>query len=137
MGRFSSAVPRSLPPAALTVLMGLLTVPVGLAHTWWALCLALLPAGVLCAATIASTSDAVSRLAPETVRGAAMGLQGAAIVAGFGLGAPLTGAAMDASSPAWGFVVAGGVGMVVAAAVSRRRPAATGSDQDARVSAIS
>lgn len=130
MGRFSSAVPRSLPPAALTVLMGLLTVPVGLAHTWWALCLALLPAGVLCAATIASTSDAVSRLAPETVRGAA-------IVAGFGLGAPLTGAARDASSPAWGFVVAGGMGMVVAAAVSRHRPAATGSDQDARVSAIS
>lgn len=139
-GFVHGSVPRSLPPVALTALMGLLTVPVGLAGTWWMLCLALLPAGVLVAATVASTSDAVSRLAPEPVRGAAMGLHGASITAGFGLGAPLTGAAMDASSPAWGFVVAGGVGFVVACAaavVARGRPSVTATDQEARVSAIS
>ncbi|MCW3840062.1 MFS transporter [Micromonospora yasonensis] len=112
------AVTRSLSPLALMATLSLTTIPVGLggAH-WWLLCLALVPAGALCAPTIASTSDAVSRLAPAGVRGEAMGLHGSAVTVGIALGAPLAGAVIDASAPAWGFAVTGAIGVLVALAV--------------------
>ena len=123
-GRFS--------PLALMAALSLCTIPVGLggAH-WWLLCLALIPAGALCAPTIAATSDAVSRLAPAEVRGEAMGLHGSAVTVGIAVGAPLAGAVIDASAPAWGFVVTGALGALVALVVlpvelRRRRSAAAG-----------
>ncbi|MEV0880429.1 MFS transporter [Micromonospora echinofusca] len=124
------AVTRSFPPLALMAALSLCTIPVGLggAH-WWLLCLALIPAGALCAPTIAATSDAVSRLVPAAVRGEAMGLHGSAVTVGMAVGAPLAGAVIDASAPAWGFAVTGAVGALVALAVlpielRRRRTAA-------------
>jgi MFS family permease len=114
-GFVHGAVPRSLPPAALLGLLGLLTVPVGIAHQWWALVLALVPAGALCAPTIAATGEAVSRLAPAEVRGEAMGLHGSALTVGIAVGAPLAGAVIDHLSPAWGYAVAGSVGLLLAA----------------------
>ncbi|MEU4776935.1 MFS transporter [Micromonospora sp. NPDC023633] len=112
------AVTRSFPPLALMAALSLCTIPVGLggAH-WWLLCLALIPAGALCAPTIAATSDAVSRLVPASVRGEAMGLHGSAVTVGIAVGAPLAGAVIDASAPAWGFTVTGAVGALVALAV--------------------
>ncbi|MFR9779831.1 MFS transporter [Micromonospora sp. MS34] len=112
------AVTRSFAPLVLMAALSLTTIPVGLggAH-WWLLCLALVPAGALCAPTIASTSDAVSRLAPAGVRGEAMGLHGSAVTVGIALGAPLAGAVIDASAPLWGFVVTGAIGVLVALAV--------------------
>jgi predicted MFS family arabinose efflux permease len=112
------AVHRSFSPLALMATLSLCTIPVGLggAH-WWLLCLALIPAGALCAPTIAATSDAVSQLAPAEVRGEAMGLHGSAVTVGIAVGAPLAGAVIDAQSPAWGFVVTGALGALVALVV--------------------
>ncbi|MFJ8685563.1 MFS transporter [Micromonospora wenchangensis] len=125
------AVRRSFSPLALAALLSLCTIPVGLGGGhWWLLCLTLLPAGALCAPTIAATADAVSRLAPAGVRGEAMGLHGSATTVGIALGAPLAGAVIDASVPLWGFVVTGAVGLLVTLAVlpvvlPHRRPPAT------------
>jgi predicted MFS family arabinose efflux permease len=121
------------PPTALRLatLLCLGTIPVGLSgDRWWLLALALLPAGVLCAPTLAATADAVSRLAPASIRGEAMGLHGSAVTVGIALGAPLAGAVIDASAPAWGFAATGAVGAVVVLAVlpaelRRRRAAVT------------
>jgi MFS family permease len=113
------AMHRGVPALALAAVMGLATVPIGVAGgSWWALCLALLPAGALCAPTLASVADEVSRLAPEAVRGLVMGLQGSALTTGLAIGAPLTGAVVDAASPAWGFAVAGAAGAVLAGAAA-------------------
>ena len=113
-GFVHGAVRRSLPPVVLMGLLGALTIPIGLAHQWWVLALALLPAGALCAPTVAATGEAVGRLAPAAVRGEAMGLQGSALTVGSALGAPLAGTVIDHSSPAWGFAVAGCCGVLVA-----------------------
>ncbi|MGK5674999.1 MFS transporter [Micromonospora sp. URMC 106] len=124
------AVSRSFSPLALMAALSLCTIPVGLggAH-WWLLCLALIPAGALCAPTLAATADAVSRLVPASVRGEAMGLHGSAVTVGIAVGAPLAGAVIDVSAPAWGFAVTGAIGALVALAVlpielRRRRTAA-------------
>ncbi|MGW4497879.1 MFS transporter [Micromonospora sp. NPDC004336] len=124
------AVRRSFSPLVLMAALSLCTIPVGLggAH-WWLLCLALIPAGALCAPTLAATADEVSRLAPASVRGEAMGLHGSAVTVGIAVGAPLAGAVIDASAPAWGFAVTGAIGALVALAVlpielRRRRAAA-------------
>ncbi|MDG4792892.1 MFS transporter [Micromonospora sp. WMMD1082] len=112
------AVRRSFSPVALMGVLSLCTIPVGLGGShWWLLCLALIPAGALCAPTIAATSDTVSRLAPASVRGEAMGLHGSAVTVGIALGAPLAGAVIDASAPLWGFAVTGAIGALVALAV--------------------
>ncbi|MEU3452966.1 MFS transporter [Micromonospora sp. NPDC006766] len=125
------AVSRSFSPLLLVAALSLTTIPVGLGGShWWLLCLALLPAGALCAPTIASTADAVSRLAPAGVRGEAMGLHGSAVTVGIALGAPLAGAVIDASAPPWGFAVTGAIGALVALVVLpvelRQRRAAGG-----------
>ncbi|WP_326563012.1 MFS transporter [Micromonospora sp. NBC_01796] len=109
------ALSRPVSPLLLTVLLGLATIPVGLGGgRWWLLSLALLPAGALCAPTLAATADAVSRLVPASVRGEAMGLHGSAITVGVALGAPLAGAIIDTTSPAWGFAATGLLGTLTA-----------------------
>ena len=118
------ALHRGFSPIVLTIALGLLTVPVGVfGNTWWVLCLALLPAGALCAPTLAALADVVSRLAPETVRGLVMGLHGSALTLGLAAGAPLAGTVVDAAAPAWAFAVTGGVGALIAfgALVVQRR----------------
>ncbi|HET8660032.1 MAG TPA: MFS transporter [Micromonosporaceae bacterium] len=107
---------RPFPPPALAALLSVLTVPIGLVAGWPWLCLALLPAGALCAPTLASTSDAVSRLVPAGARGEAMGLHTSALTVGLAAGAPLAGAAIDLAGPAWGFVAVGAVGGLLALA---------------------
>lgn len=134
------ALTRSPSPLVLMAALSLATIPVGLvgAH-WWLLCLALVPAGALCAPSIASTADAVSRLAPAAVRGEAMGLHGSAVTVGIALGAPLAGAVIDASAPLWGFVVPGVIGLLVALVVlpaelgRRREPAVPAAGEPVRV----
>jgi MFS family permease len=110
------AARRPLSPILLTLLLGVFTIPVGLAGGWGWLCLAMLPAGALCAPSLAATADAVSRLAPAGARGEAMGLHGSALTVGMAVGAPLAGAVIDAAAPAWGFAVAGLVGGTAALA---------------------
>jgi MFS family permease len=113
------AARRGLPPAALLGLLGLATIPVGLAGGgWWWLALALVPAGAFCAPTLTATADLVSRLAPATARGEAMGLHNSANTVGIAAGAPLAGAVIDASAPVWGFAAVGVVGVAVALAAA-------------------
>ncbi|HEX6968234.1 MAG TPA: MFS transporter [Micromonosporaceae bacterium] len=109
---------RSVSPVVIVALLGLFTVPMGLGGgEWWLLALALVPAGALCAPAIASTANAVSRLAPPSVRGEAMGLHGSAITIGNSLGAPLAGVVIDSAGPAWGFATVGFVGALAALAL--------------------
>jgi MFS family permease len=109
-GFVHGAMPRPLPMTVLLLLLGALSIPVGIAGSWWVLCLLVLPAGVACAPTIASTVDAVSRAVPASQRGQAMGLHGAALTVGSAIGAPLIGVVIDRSSPAWGMAA---IGMLV------------------------
>ncbi|MDT4989937.1 MAG: hypothetical protein QOI74_4031 [Micromonosporaceae bacterium] len=109
-------LPRPLSPLTLMALLGLGTIPLGLVGHWQWLCLMLLPAGMLCAPSVASSADTVSRLVPSSVRGEAMGWYGSALTTGMSLGAPVVGFVVDRSGPAWAFVLAGAGGATVALA---------------------
>ncbi|MFI7640237.1 MFS transporter [Nonomuraea sp. NPDC049400] len=118
---------RGFSPLTLIASMGLLTIPVGLVSGGWQwLVLALVPAGLLCAPSLSATVDLLSRWVPTGARGEAMGLHATALLIGGAAAAPIVGAVIDGSGPAWGFVVAGvvGVAMVLAAVPfwSRRPP---------------
>ncbi|MGN9839686.1 MFS transporter [Nonomuraea sp. H19] len=116
-------------PLTLIGGMGLLTVPVGLASGDWRwLILALLPAGLLCAPSLASTVNAVSSWVPAGARGEAMGFHSTALLIGIAAASPVAGAVIDGAGPAWAFTVAGLVGLAMVAAALpfwRRRPRAT------------
>ena len=101
-GLVYGALPRPLPTWLLLGLLGLVTIPAGLAHDWPWLCVAVVGAGLLTAPTLSTVADAVSRLAPASVRGEATGLQSSAQSAGFALGSPIVGVAIDVSVPAGG-----------------------------------
>jgi MFS family permease len=131
-GLVYGAAPRGVPPLALLLALAALTVPIGLASSPLMLCLAVLPAGALCAPLISATAEAVARLVPERVRGEAMGWHGSALTAGSAAGAPIAGFAIDGIGSWAGFGVVGvtgavlaGVGLVLVA-VHRRRAAAAG-----------
>ena len=107
-------VPRAIPPYLLVAMLGLTTIPVGLAGGgWWWLALAIAPAGVLCAPSLTAAADSVSRLTPVAVRGEAMGWHNSANTVGLAIGGPLSGAVIDATAPGWGFAVVGALGVLV------------------------
>lgn len=54
-GAVHGGLPRAPSSVALVLALGLLTMPLGLVGSWWALALLLLPAGALCAPSITST----------------------------------------------------------------------------------
>jgi MFS family permease len=107
------ALKRTPPTAVLVALLGLFTMPIALVDGAFWLVLALIPAGALCAPSLASSADAVSRLVPAGARGEAMGLYGSALTLGLAGGAPLAGVVIDAGGPPWGFVVVGGITLAV------------------------
>ena len=113
-GLVYGALSRPLPTWLLLGLLGLATIPAGLAHDWRWLCVAGAGAGLLTAPTLSAVADAVSRLAPASVRGEATGLQSSALSAGFALGSPIVGMSIDVSVPAAGFAVAGLAGLAAA-----------------------
>jgi MFS family permease len=130
-GLVYGAAPRGVPPLALLLALAALTVPIGLASSPLVLCLAVLPAGALCAPLISATAEAVARLVPERVRGEAMGWHGSALTAGSAAGAPVAGFAIDGIAPWAGFAFVGVTGAVLAViglalvAIHRRRAAVT------------
>jgi predicted MFS family arabinose efflux permease len=113
-GFVHGAVPRPLTMLTLMALLGACTIPVGVVHDWRLLSLALIPAGLACAPTVAATIDAVSRAVPESARGEAIGRHSAALTLGSAIGAPLAGAVIDRSSPALGFAAVGSIGAALA-----------------------
>ncbi|WP_233257899.1 MFS transporter [Micromonospora sp. S4605] len=110
--------PGRCPRGVLLGLLGLVTVPAGLADDWPWLCVAVVGAGLLTAPTLSAVADAVSRLAPASVRGEATGLQSSAQSAGYVLGSPIVGVAIDVSVPAGGFAAAG-LAAIAAALIGR------------------
>ncbi|MFH8796002.1 MFS transporter [Streptomyces sp. NPDC017941] len=124
-GLMYGASHRPLPSWLLLGLLGMVTLPIGLAPDWPWLCVAVVGTGLLTAPTLSAVADAVSRLAPAGVRGEATGMQSSAQSAGFALGAPAVGVAIDASVPAGGFAAAGLAGLAAALTgylLSRRPP---------------
>lgn len=125
-GLVYGALSRPVPTWVPLALLGLATVPAGLAHDWRWLCVAVGLSGLLAAPALSAVADAVSRLAPPGARGEATGLQSSAQSAGFALGSPATGTAVDLTAPAGGFAAAGLSGLVAALAgclLLRRAPA--------------
>lgn len=109
-GFIYGALRRSPSPLLLIGGLGALTIPVGVVGGgWWWLLVVLLPAGLLCAPSLAATVNTVSAWVPASARGEAMGLHGAALTVGIATGAPVAGAIIDAFGPGWGFAIGGGV----------------------------
>lgn len=98
-GFLYGAARRSVPLFALVAGLGTASLPVALGSEWWTYALLLVPAGLLCAPSLAASSEAVSRLAPEHARGLVTGLHGSAITLGAALGAPLAGLLIDVAAP--------------------------------------
>lgn len=122
------AVRRPIPLPLLLLTLAGLTAPVGWASSPLALACLLGAAGAACAPTVIATTEAVSAMVPEQVRGEALGWHGASFTAGTALGAPVAGAVID-SVAAWaGFVVVGaiGTGVAVGGLVLRVLPRARG-----------
>jgi MFS family permease len=112
------ALHRSIDPVVLLVFLAGLTIPVGLAPSWWTLALILIPSALFCAPLISATADQLVRLTPASVRGAVMGSHASALTVGNAVGAPLAGIIVDRTAPAWGFVGVGLAGLVLALVVS-------------------
>ncbi|MDX8033959.1 MFS transporter [Lentzea sp. BCCO 10_0856] len=115
----------------LLVLMAALEIPVGLGDgNVLLLCLLLVPMNLMCAPLIAASGEHISKLAPPTARGLAMGLQGSAFTVGSAIGAPLAGVAVDRGGAPLGFAVVGVVGLLVAGVAwllaRQGKPVATG-----------
>ena len=105
---------RSVPLAVLVAALAVATVPVALGGPWWSFALLLVPAGMLCAPSLAASADTVSVLAPAHARGLVIGLHGSAITVGGAVATPLTGMLIDAASPHVAILVVAGVGTAAA-----------------------
>jgi hypothetical protein len=58
------ALPRGFSPLVMIGAMAALTVPVGLVGSWQLLCVAVIPAGILCAPALTTTIDTLSQWVP-------------------------------------------------------------------------
>lgn len=112
-GALYAAWGRAVSPMILLALMGATAVPLGVAHSSWALALASIPTGLFCAPALSAASERLSTLVPEEVRGEAMGWYGSAMTIGTAAGSPLIGLVVDAGAPASAFAATGAVGVAV------------------------
>jgi predicted MFS family arabinose efflux permease len=113
-GYLYGAARRSFPVFTLVAALGVATLLVALGGPWWSYALLLVPAVLLCAPSLAASSERVSVLAPESARGVVTGLHGSAITLGAAAGTPLAGVLIDAASPAAAVLVIGLAGTALA-----------------------
>lgn len=106
----------SIRPTYLLLAMGLLTMPIGVAHAPWTLALAAIPAGLLCAPIMTACSEWIAKLTEEARRGEAMGWQAMAFTLGGAISAPLIGVAIDHRGASAGFAVGGAAAALIAVA---------------------
>ncbi len=106
--------PVSTRPSHLLLAMGLLTIPIGIAHAPWTLALATIPAGLLCAPIMTACTEWIAKLTEESVRGEAMGWQATAFTIGGAVAAPLVGFGIDHWGAWAGFAVGGAVATAIA-----------------------
>lgn len=118
VGGFVYGAGRRVDPLTLLMVLAALCIPVALAPNWWILMLAVIPTGLLCAPMLVTTTDALVRLAPDKVRGQALGLNGSALTLGNALSAPCIGLVVDHSHPRLGFVAIGVLGLALAALIA-------------------
>jgi MFS family permease len=116
-GFLYGAARRSRPLPLLVACLAAATLPVALAGPWWSWAVLLVPAGLLMAPSLAASSETVTGLAPEHVRGLVSGLHGSAITLGAAAATPLAGLVVDVASPAAAVLVVGSIGLAVAAVV--------------------
>jgi MFS family permease len=114
-GFLYGAARRSPSLFVLVAVMGMATLLVAAAGPWWTYALLLVPAGLLCAPSLAASAEAVSRLAPEHARGLVTGLHGSAITVGAAISTPAAGVLIDVGSPAVAVITVGSAGIAVAA----------------------
>lgn len=124
------ALPKAPPPFALLALLAATTAPLALSTGMLSLTVWGFVAGLLCAPTMASSIDALTRVVPPAVRGEAMGWHGSALTLGGALGGPLAGWFIDGHGFRGGFASVAAVGGLlavagVAAMAGRRRRAAS------------
>ncbi|MBC6457283.1 MFS transporter [Actinomadura sp. HBU206391] len=105
------ALPRGFSPLVMIGAMAALTVPVGLIGSWQLLCVAMIPAGILCAPALSTTIDTLSQWVPAVARGEAMGLHGTALTLGLAVSGPITGHIIDTYGTRWSFAFAGLAGL--------------------------
>jgi MFS family permease len=128
-GLVYGAQKRELHPLALVALLGAATIPASLAQTQGQLAVAVVVAGLPCAAALSAINASLVRMVPEHRRGEVMGWSGTANTVGAALGAPVIGAVIDGSGPGAGFAATGGVGLLLSVlglavlALVRRRQA--------------
>jgi predicted MFS family arabinose efflux permease len=117
-GFLYGAARRSPSLFVLVAAMGVATLPVALGGPWWSYALLLVPAGLLCAPSLAASSETVSKLAPEHARGLVTGLHGSAITVGAAISTPAAGLLVDIGSSALAIAVIGVAGIGVAGIAS-------------------
>lgn len=113
-GYVYGAARRGLPLPLLVAGLGVATLPVALGGAWWTFALLLIPAGMLCAPSLTASADVVTGLAPDDARGLVTGLQATAMTVGSAVATPLSGAVIDAASPAAAILVVGSACVLVA-----------------------
>ncbi|MGD7705271.1 MFS transporter [Microlunatus sp. Y2014] len=131
------AMRRTIPVFWLLLGLGVTTVPIAFAQGPISFCVLLFVSGLLCAPTIAATTDHLSRVVPARVRGEALGWHGSSMTSGSALGAPLAGITIDRTGWQGAFVVNAAIGIAVAVAGlvvlavrERRRRGAAGVDSE-------
>lgn len=115
-GLVYGALPVRPPAFWLLGVLGATTAVVAVAEARWSFALLLAVSGVCCAPTLTALVDDLSRAAPARVRGEVMGWHQGAMTIGGAAAAPALGAVMDAYDWPAAFVLAGALGVVVAAA---------------------
>jgi len=99
-----------------TLLLGLVVAPLGWVGDWRVLLVAVAPAAVLSAVTLAAAANEISGIATAATRGRVMSVYGAALAGGNAVGSPLAGIAVSMGGTAAGFVTVGGVAIAVSLA---------------------
>jgi MFS family permease len=108
---------RPLDPFLLLAALGAITLLPALSTGALSLGLLLLVAGLLGQPVVTGTVERLTDRVPESARGEAMGWHSTAMTTGIALGAPVSGVAIDAWGGEGGFLVVGGVAMVVGASL--------------------
>ncbi|UYG15588.1 MFS transporter [Brachybacterium huguangmaarense] len=108
------AITREVNPLWVIGALGLLTIPIALAHSVPTIAIACFLAGLACAPSITATGEAISHRVPEEARGEAMGWHGSAMTIGGAVGGPVIGAVIDGWGPSWGIGSAGLLGVAIA-----------------------
>ena len=103
--------------AVMLVLLGATTVLTAFAWDPISFAVLLLLSGFFCAPTLTAALEAITSSVPANVRGEVMGWHGSAITLGSAVGAPTAGFAIDLIGWQGGFVLGGGLGLLIAAAI--------------------